>query len=150
MAFKWNWGWGIATTYVAFAAGTLGMVVFAMEQPIELVRPDYYEQSLRENQRMAATANADALGESLACAVSGDGRTLLVKIPAADHAAVTGTITLYRPSSSGADRSYPLVVDAGGQQILSLDGLARGHWKVNLDWTSGDRSFYREQPILVP
>jgi hypothetical protein len=38
---KWNWGTAIAATYVVFAAATIGFVVFAMQLPVLLVRPDY-------------------------------------------------------------------------------------------------------------
>ena len=70
---KWNWGTGIAATYIMFAAATSGFVVFAMSRPVSLVTPDYYAESLREDQLMAARANAQRLGSAVSIAMEGRG-----------------------------------------------------------------------------
>jgi hypothetical protein len=145
-----HWGFGVGAAYLIFAGSTMGFVVFAMAQPVELVSEDYYGRSLVEDARLEATRNADALGAALACQPSPDGRGLLIQIPPAHAAAATGTVTLYRPSSVAADRTVPLALDADGRQRLPFAGLAAGRWTLQLEWQVGSRHFHHEQAIHVP
>jgi nitrogen fixation protein FixH len=77
------------------------------------------------------------------------GRLVAVSLPI-DHARnARGTVTLYRPSDSTADRLFQLAVDSNGRQYLSLDGLAAGRWIVQVRWSDGDRDYYVEQPVFA-
>lgn len=144
---RWNWGAGVAATYVVFAAATSGFVAFAMTRPVSLVRPDYYAESLREDRQIAARANARGLGPGVSIAVERDGIRLTVP-PASG--AIDGSVTLYRASDAAADRMSPFSPDARGTQVLSVSGLERGHWVVKLKWTAAGREYYVEQPIVLP
>lgn len=142
---KWNWGAGIAVTYTVFALATSGFVAFAMSRPVSLVRPDYYEESLREDQQMAAQANARQLGANVSIATAASG-VIRVSVPSVQ---ATGTITLYRASDSAADRTFTFAPDAHGVQELRLPQLAAGHWVVQLRWIAQGRSYYFEQPVVL-
>jgi nitrogen fixation protein FixH len=148
MVVRFNWGTGIALVYVAFAAGTLAFVVFAMTQTVDLVSPDYYAQSLRQNERMEAVRNAQALG-ALPAIVQTDGRRVLLTLGAGQAESARGTVTLYRASDARADRVLPLALDAAGRQEIPLEGMPAGHWTLKLDWTAGGRSYYVEQAVLA-
>ena len=89
---KWNWGTGIAATYIAFASATIGFVVFAMNRPVSLVRPDYYAQSLREDQQIAARTNARRLGATVSIASEGPD-VIRLSIPADQAATARGSRT---------------------------------------------------------
>lgn len=146
---KWNWGTGIAATYIAFAAATSGFVVFAMNRPVSLVRPDYYAESLREDQQMAARANAQRLGSAVSITtVAPD--VIRLTVPRDAATTMTGTITLYRASDAAADRTFPFTPNARGVQDLHVAGMASGHWIVKLHWTAEGRDYYVEQPIVLP
>lgn len=150
MTLRFNWGTGIALFYGTFALATIGFVAFAMTKDVDLVTPEYYAQSLRHDERMTATANARALGEALSVEVQPGSRTVVVQWPADMAADVAGAATLYRPSSAALDRVTPLRLDARGQQQLSLEGLASGHWRVQLQWTAGGLDYYAERDIVAP
>jgi nitrogen fixation protein FixH len=151
LARRFNWGVGIGVTYAAFVVGTTSFVIFALGQPVELVSADYYSRSLTYDQQIDAARQADGLGETMGATRSDDGRSVIVRLPRAQaqSADVSGTLTLYRPSSVGADRVVPLAVDAVGTQRVSLDGLARGRWILKMDWQAQGRRYYREQAIEV-
>jgi hypothetical protein len=147
---KWNWGVGIAASYILFAAATSGFVVFAMNRPVSLVRPDYYAESLREDQQMEARARAQQLGAAVAIAVEARD-TIRIAVPrTAPESTIAGRVTLYRASDPAADRSVAFTPDAAGVQRLAVSGLRPGHWIVKLQWTSGGRDYYVEQPIVLP
>ena len=111
-----SWGVGIALVYSAFAAATLGFVVFAAEQKIDLVSADYYQRSLDQDQRAAASANAAALHDAVAVQLT-DGRTLTIVWPA-EPRVTSGSIRLYRPSDSGADRLIAAAPAADSSQTI--------------------------------
>ena len=142
-----NWGTGIALVYTVFAACTTTFVVFALNHPVQLVSEDYYASSLQHDSRRTAIENAAALADLMR--VGDDGRSVTLALPVAHVRDAAGRVRLYRPSDSAADRSLPLAPDAGGRQRVSLDGLAAGRWVVQLDWTSGGKTFYREVLVMV-
>lgn len=141
-----NWGTGIAAVYAVFAASTLGFVGFAMSRPVDLVSPDYYQRSLRQDQRMEAIDNARRLGPALSVTVEPATQRLSVTLPGT---APSGSLTLYRPSDASSDRRLPLAL-SNGRQSVDTAGMAAGHWVVQLDWTADGRSFYYETPVLLP
>jgi YD repeat-containing protein len=149
MTIRINWGTGIAAIYTAFALATTGFVYFAMRQPVELVSPDYYAASLQHDARMAATANAHALGERLAVDVDAAGRTIAIAWPEEQRASLAGRIVLYRPSDAAADRSLRIAPGADGRQIVTLTGLAPGHWVLKLEWQAAGRSYYAERAVVA-
>lgn len=144
-----HWGLAIALVYAAFASATIAFVVFALRQPVDLVSADYYARSLRVDDRAAAERRASALA-AVACRIDDGGRTLVVTLPREAATGATGTLTLYRPSDGGSDRSVPLDVDATGTQRVPLAGVARGRWQLQLDWQAGGVRYYVEQRLDVP
>ena len=148
MTLRLNWAVGIVASYVVFAAGTTGFVLYAMHRPVDLVSADYYEQSLRQNGQMAAERNTAALQGAASIVQTGD-RMLLVSLPPAQAADARGTVTLYRPSDASADRVFALKTGANGQQQLPLDGLRAGAWSARMRWTAQGHEFYIEQRVFV-
>lgn len=143
-----NWGTGIAATYVAFAAATSGFVVFAMNRPVSLVSPDYYADSLREDQQLAAIRNTQALETSPA--VWWDGKDgIHVSVPAGHASVARGSFTFYRASDMSADRTFDLKPNAQGRQDVRVRDFARGLWLVKLRWSAEGREYYYEQPVML-
>jgi nitrogen fixation protein FixH len=149
MRISLNWGTGIALVYTAFAAATTGFVTFAMSRTVHLVSDDYYAQSLQQNQRMEAERNTRALVQGPSVGWSG-AHAMVLSLPSAHAPSATGTVTLYRPSDAAADRTFALAVDAAGRQQIPLDALARGRWLLQVRWSAEGRSYYFEEPVIVP
>jgi len=148
VGLKLNWGFGVAVVYVVFAIATVMFLVFAMRQPVDLVSAEYYAEGLHQDQRADATENARRLGTAVGVRRA-DAGPIVLTIPEDQAASARGRITLYRPSNARADRVMDLVVDAGGHQVIPLDGLAAGHWTFKIAWTAGGRSFYYEIPLQI-
>src|SRR6476659_8025154 len=96
-----HWGWRIGILYGVFAIGTVSWVTYAMTKEVDLVRTDYYQYSLKQDQTSAARNNAERLGASASITVEkastnaqGD---LCVRVPVQQAASVTGRLALYRP-----------------------------------------------------
>jgi FixH protein len=143
-----NWGAGIAATYILFATATGGFVAFAMSRPVSLVSRDYYADSLREDQHMAATQNAQALGTTLEIASDGHDR-IHISLPPAHAPVIQGSVTLYRASDAAADRAFPFLPDVTGEQQVNVRELPRGLWLVQLRWKANGRDYYFERPVIL-
>ena len=134
MIMRLHWGVGIAATYLVFAGATAGFVAFAMQQRVELVRPDYYAHSLAHDAQRRAEARTAALGTRFQIDVDEHGRTIGVTWPKQHAGRIRGTAWLYRPSDSSADRHLPIAAGPDGRQTIRLDGPA-GRWLLRLEWT---------------
>jgi hypothetical protein len=145
MKFHVSWGVGVVLVYSAFAIGTLGFVVFAAEQKVDLVSSDYYERALTQDRRTAAIERAASLGDAVAVDVSADSRTVSIKWPQAQQ--VQGSITLYRASNSSADRVMQAQSNAQGRQDIDVSSAARGRWQVQLAWQEGGQEYYVERIV---
>jgi len=141
-----NWGTGVAAAYLLFAIATGGFAAFAMSRPVLLVSPDYYADSLREDQHLAASRNALALGG--AAGLTSNGRDCIdIVIPADQAAGATGSITLYRASDPAADQMIALSPDRTGRQVLAVGEIARGTWLVQVRWSAAGRDYYLEKLV---
>ena len=149
MRITFNWGTGIAAVYTVFALATTGFVTFAMSQRVDLVSSDYYAQSLRQDQRMAAEQNARSLQPPPSVVLTGSGQAMLW-LPLDQAGRAAGTITWYRPADPRADRTTALALDRAGRQQLPLSGLVPGRWIVQVRWAAGGRDYYYEQAVLLP
>lgn len=148
MSLKWNWGHSIALAYGIFAASTVGFVVYAMEQRVDLVSTDYYEQSIALDAHRAAQANTRTLGSVFAIQQVTGSDQVTVQWPVGMTA--SGAMTLYRPADATADRRVTIAPNAQGTQTISLAGLAAGRWVLKIEWSSGNRTFYAEREVLAP
>lgn len=143
-----NWGTGIAAAYLTFAAATSGFVAFAMTRPVLLVRSDYYADSLKEDQHLAARRNALSLGAAVD--VTTNGRDCIhVAIPPGHAEEARGAVTLYRASDPAADRTIALKVDRAGRQDLSVGDIVRGAWTVQVRWSAGGREYETETAVVL-
>jgi hypothetical protein len=143
-----NWGTGIATAYLTFAAATTGFVAFAMSRPVLLVSPDYYADSLHEDEHLVARRNAMALGSTAGVSTNGRDR-IHVGIPLSQASVAQGSVTLYRASDPAADRTIALSVDSAGWQDLNVSEIARGAWLVQLRWSADGRDYNIEQAVVL-
>jgi hypothetical protein len=150
MRIRIHWGIAVAMFYTLFALSTVGFVVFAMTQDVELVSADYYARGLQHDVHMQAVANADAIDRDLRVEVRAGAGDVIVHWPAAMAPLVRGTATLYRPADARADRVVPLVPGADGTQAVSTAGLARGHWRLQLQWRVDERDYYTERDVRLP
>jgi nitrogen fixation protein FixH len=144
------WPLGVITTFALFFAGTVGLIVMACSQKVDLVSADYYEQELKFQGRIDRVERTRRAATRAAVAYDAARRCITVSLPAdqARHE-VTGHIELYRPSAAGLDREVELAPDAHGVQRLDATGMAPGLWKVRVSWTVEKQDYYLDQKVVV-
>jgi hypothetical protein len=144
------WPLGIIVTFVLFFAGTVGLVVMAFSQKVDLVSADYYEQELTFQGRIDRVERTRRAPSQASVAYDAGGKCITVSLPA-DQAGhdVSGRIELYRPSASGLDRAVKLEPDTTGIQRVDAAGMVPGLWKVRVSWTVEKQDYFLDQKVVV-
>jgi nitrogen fixation protein FixH len=144
------WPLGIIVTFALFFTGTVGLVVMAFSQKVDLVSPDYYEQELKFQGRIDRVERTRNAASQATVAYDAGGKCITVSLPAdqAGHE-VSGRIELYRPSASGLDRAVKLEPDTNGVQRVDAAGMVPGLWKVRVSWTVEHQDYYFDQKVVV-
>ena len=144
------WPLGIIVTFVLFFAGTVGLIVMACSQKVDLVSADYYEQELKFQGRIDRVERTRSAATLATVAYDAAGKCITISLPAgqAGHE-VSGRIELYRPSAAGLDRAVKLEPDTRGVQRVDATGMSPGLWKVRVSWTVEKQDYYLDQKVVV-
>lgn len=141
---KLHWGWRIGIVYTLFASATLGFVAFALTTSVDLVRPDYYEESLRHDVMMADRSRAEASGSMLEIR----SRELVLTTSTANIPDVI-TLTFYKPDQPALDRTLRVSTDAQGVAHVDLSGFATGMWKLTAQWSAKGNSYELNRTFIL-
>lgn len=146
---RFHWGWGIAAVYLVFATATLSFVAFAFTVDVDLVRSDYYEHSLRHDDRMRARAAAAASSEARMSVVETvDDQVLKIVVPASHQEAV-GRVELYFAGAPDRDQSLELTLDANGGMHIPVGHFRSGKWEATVTWLHAGRSYEMTHTFVV-
>lgn len=144
------WPAGIIVTFALFFAGTVGLVVMACSQKVDLVSADYYEQELKFQGRIDRVEQTQRTASHAAIAYDAASHYITVSLPPEQaRLTVWGSIELYRPSAAKMDRAVRLAPDWDCNQRLDASGLAPGLWRVRVSWTAEKENYYLEQKVVV-
>ncbi len=145
---KWNWGLGIALFYGSFMAILLFFVIRSTHYVHSLVMDNYYEQDLNYQAHYQKVANANAAAETLAIEYRAEENLLRLAFASQTHSP-TGTVVFFRPSDAEQDFTQTLALNADQKMDIPTQNLARGRWKVKVDWAQEGREYYREMEIFL-
>ena len=138
-----NWGYKIAVFFGAFVLITTGVTDYLMNQKVDVVTENYYEKELKYQEQLDKVARTRALKESVE--ITNTGKELIIKFPnLPDKNQSKDLISLYRPSDDSKDVKIPILTDTSRTQVVSVDRLVKGYWKVKINWTSGGSEYYYE------
>jgi nitrogen fixation protein FixH len=147
---KSRWGVGVAVLYGSFAAFILTLVGYMALQEYHLVDPDYYRKGIQYQSQIDRIERTRALGVKPEAALDRDCQMIVVNFPNALRAAnPQGRITLYRPSDAEFDISVPIALDSAGNQRIPYAALTRGNWKVKIDWSANDATYFTETSLYL-
>ncbi|MBK7412510.1 MAG: FixH family protein [Ignavibacteria bacterium] len=142
---KLHWGWRIGIVYTLFASATLGFVAFALTTSVDLVRPDYYEESLRHDVMMADRSRAEASGSTLE--VKSRELTLTTSMAGVPDGQIR--LKFYKPDQPDLDRSLAVTADAQGIANVDLSGFATGVWKLTAQWSSKGNTYELNRTVVL-
>lgn len=138
-----NWGVKIIIAFSIFCLATIGMVIFFMNQKVDVVTENYYEKELKYQDQIDRISRTKALKDTLK--IENTGKELIVKFPnTPDKVKGKDFIHIYRPSDQSLDVKIPIITDSTNSQVVSTERLQKGYWKVQINWTSGGKEYFHE------
>jgi nitrogen fixation protein FixH len=139
-----SWGIKIAMLYCGFVALIIIMVSMAMNQKIDLVSKDYYEQELNYQKKIDKTNRSHALHEQLSWQVMA--HAVVFKFPEQFKGqAIKGSIYFFRPSDETMDTTFHFAsVDSLMLLNINTAQLKDGLYKMQVDWQANQEEYYNE------
>ncbi len=148
MKINFNWGTGIVIAFVIFMGGIITIAVYLMNQDVNLVADDYYDQEIKYQQQIDRIKRTKKLDTKNI--ITFNGTTVNVTIPKSLlKSNLTGEIYFYRPSDENIDIKIPLHTDSLGVQVIPVSGLEKGSWTVKVNWLTGKKEYFVEKHIFI-
>jgi hypothetical protein len=144
---KLNWGTGILIGIIVFIVISVSMTIIFMTQDVDLVADKYYENSLQYQDEIDKQSRTKLLDEQVKINFNGELINILFPSAYLDKN-ISGEVFFYRPSNLKLDFALPLQL-VEGKQIVPVERLEKGFWRIKLNWTMGGNGYYDERAITV-
>ncbi len=145
---KFNWGWGIALFYSSFVVFMLFMVWCSTQMKTELVTTDYYGEELKYQLLLDKMKRSNTLSEPLSWTVAD--RKVKINFPAdVKGKPVKADVLFYRADNSRHDFSVSCTGDSTGSCIIASQKFEHGAYKIKVDWSAGNETYYKEGVINI-
>lgn len=147
MKAKLNWGTGILIGIIVFVVISISMTVIFMTQDVDLVADKYYENSLQYQVEIDKQSRTKSLDEQVK--INFNGEIINILFPSSYLGKdISGEIFFYRPSNPKLDFALPLQL-VEGKQIIPVERLEKGFWRLKLNWTMDGNGYYNERAITI-
>lgn len=144
---KISWGTGIVIGIVIFVVISITMTIIFMAQDVSLVSDNYYEKSLSYQNEIDKQSRTKLLDEQVKINFSGEVITISVPTNYLNKD-ISGEIFFYRPSNPKLDFALPFQL-IEGSQIIPVERLEKGFWRIKLNWTMDGNGYYNERAITI-
>lgn len=142
---NFNWGHGITIFYLVFVAAVVSVLIASFSVDHSLVADDYYAEDLAYQQQYDKVQNVlDANEQNIGVNVLSESE--MIEIVISSPHMIKGTVNFYRAS----DKSLDFTMDLSGKKTtFSTKTLAKGKWKLKIEWQEAGKSFYYEHEIYI-
>lgn len=145
---KISWGIKIAATYIIFVIGVIIMVLIFMNQDVHLVTDNYYAKELEYQEQIDKVDRTSRLKEQLQI-VNLQSDIKFIFPAEFSSSVISGRIDFYRPSDQSQDFTVEIRTDSLLTQMISTAKLMKGVWKVKVDWSANEDTYYNEKILMV-
>jgi len=143
-----NWGTGIVIGIIVFVVISITMTVIFMMQDVDLVADKYYEKSLSYQVEIDKQSRTKSLDEQVK--INFNGEIITISVPSNYISKdISGEIYFYRPSNPALDFKLPLQISTKESQIIPVERLEKGFWRLKLNWTMDGKGYYNERAITI-
>lgn len=146
---KINWGTGLVIGMALFVSFILYFVIrISTEKKFDydLVTEEYYKQEMFLQGEIDAQENSFMLKEKIRGEKTPDG--WLLTFPAdLDYTAITGVVSMYRPSDKRLDFDLPLKF-SNGQVLIPESRMVAGRWNTIINWEYKGKSYLYRNKIV--
>lgn len=146
---KSKWGIGVFILYGGFVLFILVLVMYVSIQDIQLVEEEYYQKDLAYQQQIDRIDRTNQLEEKLILNLPDENGNMLIKFPVKKNKEISGTIKFFRPSNDHLDFELPVETDSLGILQIDTKTMARGFWKVKVNWTIDSVEYFKQEPLMI-
>jgi hypothetical protein len=140
-----NWGNGILLLLLVFIGLMVTLVAICVRQDdIHLVTEDYYAEEIKYQEHIDRVSNTQAI-EGKVMQFDALSKTLQFKLPVG----AKGELHLFRPSDARMDKKIQIEIKDTESNVLKLDDLASGYWKVKMTWEAEGVAYFEEKKIDI-
>ena len=116
----------------------------------DIIVLDYYTEQMQYQQQMDRAGNTAALSSQTRVEYNSAEHFVRINFPQElKGQALSGHITLFRPSNGSMDKVIPLQVSENLHQVIPVGGLAAGLWRLKISWEANGTEYYEEQKIML-
>lgn len=135
-----SWGHGIIIAFICFGVLIFSMVAISMNQNVNLVADNYYEQEINFQSQIDKIGNFNNLKEKPLLTFAREEDKCFLSFPEG-MPEVEGTIHFFRQSDNNLDVIYKIQDKA---IEVDISALKKGLWTVKVDWAAGEKGYYFE------
>ena len=145
---KLNWGTGIVIAFGLFMTFIL-FFVFKVQSNSkydnELVTENYYQQELKVQGNIDRASNANALVDKVRIDKVPEG--IQIAFPKDfDYTAITGNVSLYRPSNQKLDAEMEISLSSSNL-LIPKSNLVGGLWDITVEWEYKGVQYRNKQSV---
>ncbi len=139
-----NWGNRVIIILVVFVAGIISMVYISMRQTNEVMDANYYEREMKYQQVIDGKKNLLSLNDSVS--IKNNGAVIKIAFPPSTVAKLdSGSIQFMKLSDAKDDKFIPMSGSKTELYQIPLSYIARGFYKVRVEWSNEGKPYYHEQ-----
>jgi len=145
---KFGWGKGLLVSYLVFMVVILATVAFSFTMDVNLVSDNYYERELKHQYEIDKLNRYAQLPEKINFVVSAD--KLKISFPKIfSEEQISGKIIFFRPDDSKKDISVKISTDDSLNHEVPLSAVAKGLWKISVDWQVKNVAYLTIKNLMV-
>ena len=145
---KITWGTGIAIFFVIFVIALVSVVMKARKVDHSLVAENYYEHDLSYQEHYDKLKNVKIDSAYVGIQIHRNTRKLVLQFPESDGI-ISGELLFFKPNNKSLDFEKPIITDSLHRQTVDISELAAGLWKIKVDWSNGQKSYFQEKRIQI-
>ena len=143
-----NWGHKISIVIISFIVIMLSMVFVAFKQTNEMIENNYYDREIKYQSMIDAASNLNTLSnDSIIIQNTNNLEVLIPKTLVKEF--TKGKIEFVKNDDEKKDRLLAFTPDANGGFIIDKSKFSTGAYTAKIEWTSGIKTYYREQKIII-
>lgn len=137
-----HWGHGIILTFILFGIFMAYFYINMTRQTLDLVGENYYEDGQKFQSRKNQRDQLIPMNQQIYYQNEGDS-LLNIQLPARTQAA---KVTFYRPANAKMDRE--ITWSGALKWGIPTKHIAKGPWKLIIQWTVKGHQYLREERIV--
>lgn len=143
-----NWGYKILISYLLFITAVLVMVYLSMQEKVDLVAKDYYDQEIAFQKKIDASKNNSSTGINWNIAI--EDKNVIITYPDSVLAAqIKGNILFFRPSDEKSDVRANLALEGNGKQRIARSKFITGAYIVKIEWSMNGKNYFEQHDFYV-